>query len=97
MAADLKVGDQVPFDALSEWEFVDAQATSKGKGFSGAMKAHNFAGQSFTRYLFHIESLVPLVSVKICRIKGKRWRKDLVALLRVFVFRSCVCYLKIKQ
>jgi large subunit ribosomal protein L3 len=45
VAADLKVGDLVPFDSIAEWAYVDAQATSKGKGFSGVMKAHNFAGQ----------------------------------------------------
>ncbi|MDC3181256.1 50S ribosomal protein L3 [Gammaproteobacteria bacterium] len=40
-----KVGEQVAFEILAEWAYVDAQATSKGKGFSGAMKAWNFAGQ----------------------------------------------------
>ena len=44
-AGDLEVGGQVKVDALEEIEAVDVVATSKGRGFSGAMKRHNFAGQ----------------------------------------------------
>jgi len=44
----LEVGSQVKVDAFSEISAVDVTATSKGRGFSGAMKRHNFAGQRAT-------------------------------------------------
>ena len=40
-----EVGSQVKVDAFEGIERVDVVATSKGRGFSGAMKRHNFAGQ----------------------------------------------------
>jgi large subunit ribosomal protein L3 len=44
-AAALEVGAQLKPDAIfAEGQFVDVQATSKGKGFAGVMKRHNFAG-----------------------------------------------------
>jgi large subunit ribosomal protein L3 len=44
-AEALEVGSQLSIDALGE-EFasVDCSATSKGKGFAGVMKRHNFKG-----------------------------------------------------
>jgi large subunit ribosomal protein L3 len=42
---DLEVGGQVKVDAFEGVERVDVVATSKGRGFSGAMKRHNFSGQ----------------------------------------------------
>lgn len=39
------IGDAIALDSISDWKYVDAQSTSKGKGFAGVMKAHNFAGQ----------------------------------------------------
>ena len=45
---DLKVGDQVKVTALAEVKSVDVIGTSKGRGFTGAMKRHNFAGQRAT-------------------------------------------------
>ena len=42
---ELEVGSQVTVDLFSELPNVDVTATSKGRGFSGAMKRHNFAGQ----------------------------------------------------
>ena len=44
-AGELEVGGQVKVDAFEGIERVDVVATSKGRGFSGAMKRHNFAGQ----------------------------------------------------
>ncbi|TWT88123.1 50S ribosomal protein L3 [Pseudobythopirellula maris] len=41
----LAVGDKVSADSFAEVERVDVTATSKGRGFSGVMKRHNFAGQ----------------------------------------------------
>jgi large subunit ribosomal protein L3 len=39
------VGQQLTADLLQAGELVDAIAVSKGKGFAGAMKRHNFKGQ----------------------------------------------------
>ena len=44
-AGELEVGSQVKVDAFDGIESVDVVGTSKGRGFSGAMKRHNFAGQ----------------------------------------------------
>lgn len=38
------VGDVVKVDIFEVGQKVDVQGTSKGKGFAGAMKRHNFAG-----------------------------------------------------
>ena len=40
-----EVGQQLTADLLQAGELVDAIAVSKGKGFAGAMKRHNFKGQ----------------------------------------------------
>lgn len=45
---ELAVGGQVKVDTFAEIAAVDVTATSKGRGFSGAMKRHNFAGQRAT-------------------------------------------------
>lgn len=42
--AGLKVGDAVTLDILDGVELVSLQGVSKGKGFAGAMKRHNFKG-----------------------------------------------------
>lgn len=47
-ASDLSVGSEVNVDVLAEVKRVDVTATSKGRGFSGVMKRHNFAGQRAT-------------------------------------------------
>jgi len=39
------VGQEITADVLAAGEFVDVTAVSKGKGFAGAMKRHNFKGQ----------------------------------------------------
>jgi len=44
-AGELEIGSQVAVGAFEGVERVDVVATSKGRGFSGAMKRHNFAGQ----------------------------------------------------
>ncbi|TXK50829.1 50S ribosomal protein L3 [Pontibacter qinzhouensis] len=40
----LSLGDQVDVNLFVEGEFVDVIGTSKGKGFQGVVKRHNFAG-----------------------------------------------------
>jgi large subunit ribosomal protein L3 len=44
-ASEYEVGQQLTADLLQPGELVDAIAVSKGKGFAGAMKRHNFKGQ----------------------------------------------------
>ncbi len=48
VAGDLQVGAKVDVTALADVPRVDVVATSKGRGFSGAMKRHNFHGQRAT-------------------------------------------------
>lgn len=42
--AELKEGDRVLVDIFKDSTFVDVIGTSKGKGFQGVMRRHNFAG-----------------------------------------------------
>jgi large subunit ribosomal protein L3 len=41
---ELNAGDEVKASIFQEKEWVDVVGTSKGKGFQGVMKRHNFAG-----------------------------------------------------
>ncbi|MDR0515179.1 MAG: 50S ribosomal protein L3 [Coriobacteriaceae bacterium] len=43
-ASEYQVGDSVSVAAFAEAKKVDATATSKGKGFAGVIKRHNFGG-----------------------------------------------------
>src|SRR5215510_3150001 len=47
-AGELAVGAQVKVDAFANVKSVDVTATSKGRGFTGAMRRHNFSGQRAT-------------------------------------------------
>jgi large subunit ribosomal protein L3 len=47
-AGDLQVGAVIDVDAFAEAAAVDVTGTSKGRGYSGAMKRHNFSGQRAT-------------------------------------------------
>ena len=42
LPADMKVGDQIDVSAFALGDVVDATGTSKGKGFAGTVKRHNF-------------------------------------------------------
>jgi large subunit ribosomal protein L3 len=44
----LTVGAEVGVDVFAEVKAVDVVGTSKGRGFSGVMKRHNFSGQRAT-------------------------------------------------
>jgi large subunit ribosomal protein L3 len=44
-SSEFEVGQQLTADVLAVGDHVDAIAVSKGKGFTGAMKRHNFKGQ----------------------------------------------------
>lgn len=43
--SDYQVGQEITAELFAADELVDVTAVSKGKGFAGAMKRHNFAGQ----------------------------------------------------
>ena len=43
--SDLEVGASVTVEQFNEVKRVDVSGTSKGRGYSGVMKRHNFAGQ----------------------------------------------------
>lgn len=45
---ELATGGQLTVEAFAEVKSVDVSATSKGRGFAGAMKRHNFSGQRAT-------------------------------------------------
>ena len=41
---DVKLGDTIKCDIVAEGTFCDVIGTSKGKGFQGVVKRHNFSG-----------------------------------------------------
>lgn len=41
---EVNLGDSITVDQFQEGEFVDVVGTSKGKGFQGVVKRHNFGG-----------------------------------------------------
>ena len=43
-ATEVKVGENITVDLFIEGEYVDVTGTSKGKGFQGVVKRHNFGG-----------------------------------------------------
>ena len=45
---DLEAGAELQVDLFTEGQKVDVTGTSKGKGFAGAVKRHNFAMQDAT-------------------------------------------------
>jgi large subunit ribosomal protein L3 len=47
-AGELAVGGKIDVDALKDVKMVDVTATCKGRGFSGAIRRHNFSGQRAT-------------------------------------------------
>ena len=47
-AKEVKAGDKVLVDQFSVDEFVDISGTSKGRGFAGVHKRHNFSGGQAT-------------------------------------------------
>ena len=47
-AVEVKAGDSLTVDHFQEGQFIDVSGYSKGKGFAGAMKRHNFGGMRAT-------------------------------------------------
>ena len=46
--AELELGQQLTVEIFEEIKYVDVTGTSKGKGFAGVMKRHNFKGMDAT-------------------------------------------------
>lgn len=45
---DIKLGDELSIDIFNEGQKIDVRGQSKGKGFAGAVKRHNFKTQDAT-------------------------------------------------
>ncbi|MDT7043857.1 50S ribosomal protein L3 [Candidatus Nitronereus thalassa] len=53
-SSDKQIGDTVSVDLFENGELVDVQGVSRGKGFQGVMKRHNFGGGPATHgSMFH--------------------------------------------
>jgi len=46
----IKIGDEIKVDMFNEGEIIKVRGTSKGKGFQGVMKRHNFGGVGGTTH-----------------------------------------------
>jgi len=79
--ANYSVGDDVTLDALEWVENVQVIATSKGKGFAGAMKRHNFHGwpaghgSKFHRALGSIGNRKPTRTHRGKKMHGHMWNE----------------------
>lgn len=49
-SSELKVGDEVKVDLFKEGESIKVRGVSKGKGFQGVMRRHNFGGVGGTTH-----------------------------------------------
>jgi len=47
-STEIKVGDELSLDMFKEGQLVDVTGTSKGKGFAGTVKRHNFRTQDMS-------------------------------------------------
>ena len=75
---DLKVGDSIDVTKFELGDMVDATGTSKGKGFAGTVKRHNFStsnsthgGQGNVRKVGSIGSMYPQKIFKGKRMAGR--------------------------
>jgi len=70
--ADLTTGSEIKVDLFAEGQMVDVTGTSKGKGFQGGVKRHNFQMQDAT----HGNSLSHRApgSIGQCQTPGRVWK-----------------------
>ncbi|MCA9325901.1 50S ribosomal protein L3, partial [Candidatus Saccharibacteria bacterium] len=75
---DLKVGDKIDVSQFELGDIVDATGTSKGKGFAGTVKRHNFntsksthGGNGYVRKPGSIGSMYPKKVFKGKRMAGR--------------------------
>lgn len=78
LPADLKVGDKIDVTQFALGDIVDATGTSKGKGFAGTVKRHNFntsksthGGNGYVRKPGSIGSMYPQKVFKGKRMAGR--------------------------
>lgn len=78
LPADLKVGDKIDVSQFALGDIVDATGTSKGKGFAGTVKRHNFntsksthGGNGYVRRPGSIGSMYPQKVFKGKRMAGR--------------------------
>jgi large subunit ribosomal protein L3 len=78
LPADLKVGDKIDVSQFVLGDVVDATGTSKGKGFAGTVKRHNFntsksshGGNGYVRKPGSIGSMYPQKVFKGKRMAGR--------------------------
>lgn len=78
LPADLKVGDSIDVTKFELGDMVDATGTSKGKGFAGTVKRHNFntskkthGGNGYVRKPGSIGSMYPQKVFKGKRMAGR--------------------------
>jgi len=76
--ADLSLGQEVDVSLFKPGDYVDVTGTSKGKGFTGVMKRHNFRGTKAThgthecfRHGGSIGGCVPAHTVKGRKMPGR--------------------------
>ena len=69
---DMKVGKHLTADVFEIGQYVDVTGTSKGKGYAGVIKRHNFAMQDAT----HGNSLSHRAhgSIGQCQTPGRVWK-----------------------
>jgi large subunit ribosomal protein L3 len=72
VTANLETGSEIKVDVFSEGQLVDVTGTSKGKGFQGGVKRHNFQMQDAT----HGNSLSHRApgSIGQCQTPGRVWK-----------------------
>jgi len=78
LPADLKIGDVIDVNTFELGDMVDATGTSKGKGFAGTVKRHNFntsksthGGNGYVRKPGSIGSMYPQKVFKGKRMAGR--------------------------
>lgn len=78
LPADLSVGDKIDVNQFAIGDMVDATGTSKGKGFAGTVKRHNFntskrthGGNGNVRRVGSIGSMYPQKVFKGKRMPGR--------------------------
>ena len=78
LPADIKVGDTIDVTKFELGDMVDATGTSKGKGFAGTVKRHNFntsksthGGNGYVRKPGSIGSMYPQKVFKGKRMAGR--------------------------
>jgi len=71
-ATELKAGEELAVSLFEDGQLVDVTGTSKGKGFQGAIKRHNFSMQDAT----HGNSLSHRApgSIGQCQTPGRVWK-----------------------